>query len=190
MMLILNRLHKLVWSIPYIRDLSFKCIRNIWVKLKYVKYRKGATILRFNELSQNTFFVYEGSVKVYVENEKIRPSFLQEIKQGGSFNFVNWALDHSSLFTFKASQNSKLGLLHKDCFKDLSKEIAFNQVIDEIIAVQLFTGSKYDYYVPTKFKLKKKPKSLLNSTKRIPSNVFEKEEDFFKPKDETEELCK
>jgi CRP-like cAMP-binding protein len=54
-----------------------------------VKYKKGDVVLRFNELSSNTFFVYQGSVRVYVENEQIKRSFLQEIKEGGSFNFVN-----------------------------------------------------------------------------------------------------
>jgi hypothetical protein len=94
------------------------------------------------------------------------------------------------LFTYVASKNCKLALLNKSHFKELNREDEFNQVLNEIVAVQLFTGSKYDYYVPSKAKPRKRIKAVENSSKAVPLIKLKSDHSFLKPKDETDELCK
>lgn len=115
--------HRLVRNIPSFSTLSPKCVRDICLQFKFVKYKGDDTIVQFGQFDANTYFIEKGSVDVYVCNETTNCAYLiQSIKEGGSFNFSNSYLEQSSLFTLKTASDWILVKLNREDIVTVSKD--------------------------------------------------------------------
>ena len=74
---------------------------------------------------------------------------MQTIKEGGSFNFSNSYLNHYSLFTIEANENTVLMTLEKSEIEEIAKsEFKLYDQLSFLSAKYRFKGVKYDYVVP------------------------------------------
>lgn len=88
-------------------------------------------VIRFGQIVNCTYFIASGNIEVYVVNENGQGSYLFDaIGPGGSFNFINSFLGHSSLFQIVASDDCKLAKLFNDDLMKISrkKRIIFEEL--------------------------------------------------------------
>ena len=112
-------LHRLIESIPWLRQLSFETIRSIALKLRKKIVRQNTVIINLKEINSKTYFLYSGKVRISVFDPKTKMLFpFQYLNDGSWFNFTNSLLEYESIFWIEAISTWTLYILEE---KDLQQ---------------------------------------------------------------------
>ena len=94
--------------------LSDTTIRELALKMKPRQYRKGDNVWNFKEICSKWYFVYSGTVSIYVVNSdnNERKLFLK-LGNGSWFNVESWVFNSYSLFLYTVDEQSVIYELNR-----------------------------------------------------------------------------
>lgn len=148
-----DSLHKLIRSVSFLSELPNESIRDLVLSLKRKPALSHSVIINVREICDKTYFILSGLVWVSVVDPKTGKKFpFQYLKEGSSFNFINWLLQYESLFLFEATSYWVLYVLESEELKKVSNnDHIIKNLLWHIEAKYYVCGFKYDYYVATKY---------------------------------------
>jgi CRP-like cAMP-binding protein len=88
--------------------------------------RKNKYIYNQYEISNDLYFVLDGTVGIYRENSNGTYTFIKKISEGNHFGEISFIDDHPREFSAKAEDNVSLFKIPKKSFVNIYQEIEFD----------------------------------------------------------------
>jgi hypothetical protein len=129
------------------RYLQKSTIRALVLKLYKNMYNEGYDILKFKEISHYSYYIFSGSVSVYIVNPETDQKYhFQTLKPGSSFNLVTSIFNNYCIFQYTADVDCIIYLLHIDDLESTVKKVSeLKNVFDKIKTKHKIDSNKYDF---------------------------------------------
>ncbi len=103
-------------QIPFFLEFSKEELEPLSKKLRIKNYAKNTIILTEGDESTSVYFILEGSVRVYIENEQGREVTLNEINEGETFGELALFCNTPRTASILAKNKCKVLLINKNDF--------------------------------------------------------------------------
>lgn len=123
-------------------------IRQIVLKFKQSRYYAGHDILKFKQISHKSYYIFSGTVSVYIVNPATDEKYhFQKLKEGSSFNMITSIFNNYWIFQFTADVE---WIIYELDFDDLDANVRkftdLKTVYDKIKTKHKIDSLKYDFW--------------------------------------------